>query len=51
MNHMPNASLTSFTYPTLSSYIIRTILHTQYSKPCVKRPPKNRQNNNLNDKW
>ena len=30
---------------------MKTLLGNDYSKSCVKRPLKNRQNINLNDKW
>ena len=38
---------------TLCNVYIRQALwkDTEYSKTCVKRPLKNRQNKDLNDKW
>ena len=33
------------------TYIDSPMLNGKYSKTCQKRPPENRQNKGLNDKW
>ena len=33
------------------TFLVETDSSTGYSKTCIKRPLKNRQNKDLNDKW
>ena len=52
---MFNLSLTIYKETGISGHILTGEQHNQpnliYSKSCVKRPLKNRQNKDLNDKW